>query len=112
MLQYNKGHRMKLVGILLLIVVAILFLTTSRETTYETHKNPIKKTIETPQKAFDTPIHTYTKRIEAQNIANTIQSPNSYLGSRIDARGSAKKSLNESNKRIEEQNKAMDAFLK
>ena len=103
---------MKFIGILLLIVSAILFLTTNKETTYETHTNTIESTIETPQKTFDTPIHTYNERIEAQNIANTIQSPNSYLSNRVEARGSAKKSLNMSNKRIEEQNKAMDAFLK
>lgn len=103
---------MKFIGILLLIIVAILFLTSSRKTTYETQIHPVENTLETPKKTFDTPIHTYKRRIEAQNIANSIQSPNSYLGSRVDARESAKKSLSESNKRIEEQNKAMEVLVK
>lgn len=103
---------MKFIGILLLITVAILFLTTSKKNTYETQTHSVENTIETSEKTFDTPIHTYKRRIEVQNIANSIQSPNSYLGSRVETRESAKKSLSESNKRIEEQNKAVEALVK
>ena len=98
---------MKIIGILLIIITIILFLTTNQKTTNNIQVN----TVETPQKSFDTPMNTYKERIEAQNIANTIQSPGSYLGSRVEARGSAKQSLRESNKRREAENKAIEDML-
>ena len=71
------------------------------------------ETIESSEPAhFDTPAKQSAQRIEALNIANTIQNPSSYLGSRIEARGSAKDSVQEGNKRMEEQDKALEAFLK
>ena len=98
--------------IFVLIILGIFFMTTREEKPQENYTNTIE-TSETPKKTYmDTPINTYKTRIEAQNIANTMNPSNSYLGSRLDARGSAKNSVKEANKRIEEQNKAMEALLK
>jgi len=95
--------------IFILIILSIFFITTSEE---ETQENSIETT-ETPKKTYiDSPTNTYKTRVEAQNIANTINPSNSYLGSRLDARGMAKKSVAESNKRMEEQDKAMEALTK
>ena len=100
---------MKKIGILIIVILSGIFLfqTCERET-QENHAN----TIEGPEKTFDTPMKTYERRIEAQNIANTIQSPSSYLNSRVNARESTKKSVKEGNKRMEEQDKAIEAFMK
>lgn len=95
--------------IFILIILSIFFITTSEE---ETQENSIERT-ETPKKTYiDSPTNTYKTRVEAQNIANTINPSNSYLGSRLDARGMAKKSVAESNKRMEEHDKAMEALTK
>ncbi len=98
--------------IFVLIILSIFFITTREEETQENHANTIE-TSETPKKTYiDSPMNTYKTRVEAQNIANTINPSSSYLGSRLDARGMAKDSVKEGNKRIEEQNKAMEALLK
>lgn len=101
---------MKKIGILLFIILGILIFTTYENDTEDNHTN----SIETPKKtSFDTPAHTYKRRIEALSISNTIQTPvNTYLNRRMDARGSAKKSVIDGNKRIGEQNKALDALTK
>ena len=98
--------------IFVLIILSIFFITTSEKEKQEDHTNTIESP-ETPKKTYiDTPMNTYKTRIEAQNIANTINPSSSYLGSRLDARGSAKNAVKVGNKRMEEQNKAMEAFLK
>ena len=101
---------MKNISILILVILSIFLLTTCGEETQDNHTD----TIETPKKTYlDSPTNTYERRVEALNIANTIQNPvNTYLNSRVDARGLAKKSVMESNKRIEEQDKAMEALTK
>jgi hypothetical protein len=100
---------MKNISILVLVTLGIFLLTTCGEETQENHTD----TIETPKKTYlDSPINTYEERIEAQNIANTLQSPNSYLNSRVIERDEAKKSVNQGIKQIEEQEKAIEAFLK
>lgn len=101
---------MKSIIIVILVILSILFFTTSREDPEENYTNPT----EYPKKTYiDSPTNTYESRVEALNIANTIDKPvNSYLNSRIDARGSAKKSVNESNKRMDEQDRAMKALIK
>ena len=73
---------MKNISILIFVILSIFLFTTCGEETQENHTN----TIENPKKT--------------------------YLDSRVDARGLAKKSVNESNKRIEEQDKAMEALTK
>ena len=101
---------MKNISILIFVILSIFLFTTCGEETQENHTN----TIENPKKTYlDSPTNTYDRRVEALNIANTIQNPvNTYLNSRVDARGLAKKSVKESNKRIEEQDKAMEALTK
>lgn len=100
---------MKSIMIVILIIVGILFLTTSQDVTQDVYTD----TTETPNKTYlDTPTNTYKRQVEALSISNTLQNPNSYLGSRVNARESSKKAVNEANKRIEEQNKAMEALIK
>ncbi len=101
---------MKNISILIFVILSIFLLTTCEEETQENHTD----TIETPKKTYlDSPINTYERRVEALNIANTIENPvSTYLNSRVDARGLAKKSVKESNKRMEEQDKAMEALTK
>jgi len=100
---------MKNSSILIFAILSIFLLTFCREETKENHTN----TIETPKKTYiDSPTNTYDRRVEALNIANTIQHPVGYLNSRVDARGSAKKSVKQSNKRAEAQDKAMEALTK
>ena len=100
---------MKGIIFVLLIIAAMLFFTTSNDTAYESNT----QTANTTKKTYhDTPINNYEQRIEAQNIANTIQPSNSYLGSRIDARGDAKESVKQANDLMESRNKALDALTK
>ncbi len=100
---------MKNIFIIIFIILGIFFLTTGGEETQENHTS----TIEKPKKTYlDSPTNTYDRRVEAQNIANTIQHPVSYLNSRVVTRELAKKSVKESNKRMEERNKAMEALTK
>ena len=106
-----KGIFMKKVSIFILAILGIFFLTLCTEKTEEvqTKSEEIPKTNDA---YIDTPMNTAKRSIETQNIANTIQNPSSYLGSRLDARGSSKNAVKQSNARIEEQNKAMDALTK
>ena len=104
-----KGGSMKKVSIFIVAIIGIFFLTLCQEETEVGEKH----TIQNPKEPYmDTPINTYKERVEAQNIANTIQNPNSYLGSRIEARGSSKQVVKESNQRSEAQNKAIEDFMK
>ena len=95
---------------IIIVIFSIFLFISGGEDTQENHTN----TIESPKKTYlDSPTNIDDRRVEAKNIANTIQNPvNTYLNSRVDARGLAKKSVNESNKRIEEQDKAMEALMK
>ncbi len=77
-----KGILMKKNIIFIFCTVAVLFLTSCGEET----KKSIKKGIETPV--------------------------DNYMGSRVNAIDLAKQSTKESNKKVAEQNKAMDAFTK
>ena len=103
---------MKTIGILMFIILAILLIFNSSEDTQEDQTSPAPiQTTEKPH--FDTPAHTYKKQVEALSISNTLQTPvSTYLNSRVDARNMAKESLKEGNKRIEEQDKAMEALTK
>ena len=99
--------------IFVLIILGIFFITTTREEEAQENNTNTIEAPETPKKPhIDSLSHTYKNRVEAQNIANTINPSNSYLGSRLDARGMAKDSVKIGNKRIEEQNKAMEALTK
>lgn len=98
--------------IFVLIILGIFFFTTREEDSYIKQTNTTE-TPQTPKKtSIESPMNTYKKRVEAQNIANTINLSNSYLGSRLDGRGMAKDAVKVGKKRIEEQNKAMDALTK
>lgn len=100
---------MKKVIIFIFAILSIFFLTLCNEKTDEAYTN----TDPSPKEAtIDTPVKTYERRIEAQSIANTIQNPGNYLGSRVEARGSSKNAVEQSNKRTEAQDKAMADFLK
>ena len=101
---------MKKIGILLFIILAILVFTTSKDDTEDNHTN----SIETPKKTYlDTPANTYKRRVEALSISNTLQNPvNTYLDGRVDIMGKSRKSVIEANKRMEEQNKAMESLTK
>lgn len=100
---------MKAVGILMFFILAILLIFNGGEDTQEIHTT----TTQLPMKTdLDTPTNTYKRQVEALSISNTLQNPNSYLSSRVNARGNAKESVKVGNKRIEEQNKAMEDFMK
>ena len=101
---------MKTIGILMFVIVALLLIFNTGEDRQIDQQN----TPETAKKTyFDTPTNTYKRQVEALSISNTIQNPvNTYLDSRLDARGMAKESVKVGNKRIEEQNKAMEALTK
>jgi hypothetical protein len=98
--------------IFVLLIVGIYLITTREEDVQETHTNPIETTEVAKKTYIDNPTNTYKSRVEAQNIANTLNLSNTYLGSRLDATGMAKDTVNVGNKRIEEQNKAMEALTK
>jgi len=98
--------------IFVIIILSIFFITTSEEEIQDSDTSSIESP-KTPKKThIDSPMNTYKTRVEAQNIANTINPSNTYLGSRLDARGMAKDSVKVGNKRVEEQNKAMEALMK
>lgn len=100
---------MKSIIFVILIIAAILFLTTSGEYREESDIQDV----DTPKKTYlDTPINTYEQRVEAQNIANTLTPSSSYIGSRIDARGDAKDSVQQTNSQMESREKAIEAFTK
>ena len=101
---------MKKIGILMFIILGILVFTTSKNNTEDNDIN----SIDTPKKTYlDSPTNTYKKRVEALSISNTLQNPvNTYLDSRVDAMGQSRKSVIEGNKRMEEQNKAMESLTK
>jgi hypothetical protein len=100
---------MKNSRILIFSILSIFLLTACGEETKENHTD----TIETPKKTYiDNPTNTYDRRVEAQNIANTLQNPvNTYLNSRTDAMSLAKQAVKKSDKRTEEQDEAMEALL-
>ncbi|MDD2399663.1 MAG: hypothetical protein PHR75_03545 [Sulfurovum sp.] len=101
---------MKNISIFIIItLLSIFLLKTCGKEIQENHAN----TIESPKKTYlDSPKNTYDIRVEALNIANTIQNPDTYLDSRVNARESAKESVKKSNKRMEEQDKAIKALTK
>jgi len=92
------------------IILGILVFTTSKDDTEDNDTN----SIDTPKKTYlDSPTNTYKKRVEALSISNTLQNPvNTYLDGRVDAMGKSRKSVIEANKRMEEQNKAMESLTK
>lgn len=100
---------MKKITIFILAILGIFFLTLCTETTEQVPTNTTKVSNDA---YIDTPLNTAKRDIETQNIANTIQNPSSYLGSRIEARGSSKNAVKLNNERIEAQDKAMDALTK
>ena len=101
---------MKNISILIFIILSIFLFSTCGEETEENHTD----TIETPKKTYlDSPTNTYKRRVEALSISNTLQNPvNTYLDSRVNARGMSKESVKVGNKRMEEQDKAMEALTK
>jgi len=103
---------MKKIGTLLFVILGILVFTTSKDDTEDNHTNSIESP-SSKKTSFDTPAHTYKKRVQALSISNTLQNPvNTYLDSRVDAIGMSRKSVIEGNKRMEEQNKAMESLTK
>lgn len=101
---------MKTIGILMFVILAILIIFTGSEDTQEVQPN----SVDAPKKTYlDTPTNTYKRQVEALSISNTLQNPvNTYLDSRVDAVGNSRKSVDVGNKRMEEQNKAMEALTK
>ena len=95
-----------------LIIVGIYFMTFGKKEPQMSDVNPTTLSETTNNKSMDSLSNTYKTRVEAQNIANTINPSNSYLGSRLDARGSAKGAVDTSNQRTEAQNKAIDNLIK
>lgn len=103
---------MKAIGMLMFFILAILVIFTGGEETQveQPTPTPVQPT-ERPH--IDTPAHTYKRQVEALSISNTLQNPvNTYLDSRVDAVGNSRKSVNVANKRMEEQDKAMEALTK
>jgi len=101
---------MKNIIIVILIIAGIFLFMTREDAVQNTHTD----TTQTPKKTeLDTPAHTYKKQVEALSISNTLQNPaNTYLDGRVDAMGNARKSVNEANRRMEAQDKAMEALTK
>jgi len=101
---------MKNSSILIFSTLSIFLLTACGEKTKEDQTN----TIEAPKKTYlDNPTNTYDSRVEALNIANTLQNPvNTYLNGRVDAMSLAKGSVKESNERTDAQDKALEALMK
>ena len=79
----KKGTFMKNSSALILFIVNVFFLNACGEETKETHNKPA--------------------------VTNPV---NTYLDSRVDAMDLAKKSVKESNKRIEKQDKALESLMK
>jgi hypothetical protein len=103
---------MKKIGIIIIVtLLGIFILKTCGD---ETQENTQEINLDTPKKTYiDGPRNTYESQVEALSISNEIQNPvNTYLNSRLDARASSKKSVRESNKHMDEQNKAMEALTK
>jgi len=100
---------MKGIIFVILIIVFMLFLVGPRE---ETAKIYTEDTQEPKKTYLDTPINTYKERIEAQNIANTIQTSGSNLNSHINARVDSKQAVQTANSQMEANDKAIEAFLK
>jgi len=99
---------MKSIIFVLLIIAAVLFLTTSNE---ETNDEYTQQNSQAPKKTYhDTPINTYEQQIEAQSIVNTIQPSSSYMSSRVDARGDAKDSIQIANEQMKAREKALESF--
>ena len=100
---------MKNIMIVILIIAGIFLFMTKEdpvENTYTDTTEPPKET------ELDTPTNTYKRNVEALSISNTIQHPvNNYLNSRVDAVGNSRKSVSDANKRMEEQNKAIEDLL-
>jgi hypothetical protein len=109
---------MKKIIILLIVVFLGIFVLRSfgiigTQETYTDATEPKTDTIETPKKTYiDSPRNTYERQVEAQSIANTLNDPGTYLNRRAATRDDAKQSVKESNKQVEEQNKAVEDFLK
>jgi len=100
---------MKKISIFIFAILSIFFLTLCSEETGEDYTN----TEERPEEAYiDTPANTYKRRVETLNIANTIQHPSSYLGSRVESRASSKNAVKQINLQMETQDKAMEALTK
>jgi hypothetical protein len=106
----------KIIVLLIVIFLGIFFLRSfgiigTQETTDT--MEPQTNSGETPKKTYiDSPKNTYERQIEAQSIANTLNDPGTYLNRRAATRDDAKQSVKESNKQVEEQNKAVEDFLK
>ena len=98
---------MKGIVFVILIIMALLFFITPDVDIQES----VSHSVEAPEKGYiDTPIKEQQERVEALNIANTIQP--SYMQNRIDARGNAKDSVQQANKQMESRDKAIEAFIK
>lgn len=99
-------------SILVVIIILGIYFMVIREEVPEYDQTNEVATMEEPQQEFDTLSNTYEKRVEAQNIANTINPSSSYLGSRLDARTGASNAVKVGNDRMEAQEKALDALMK
>jgi hypothetical protein len=100
---------MKKISIFIIAILSIFFLALCGEETGEEYAD----TEEISEKAYiDTHANTYKKRVDTLNIANTIQHPSSYLGSRVEARGSSKNAVKQINTQTEAQDKAIEALMK
>lgn len=101
---------MKNILIVMILIAGLFFFMTREDAPYADRTGAA----ESPGKTrLDTPANTYEERVEALSISNTLQKPvNSYLDGRVDAMGSARKSVNVGNERMEAQDKAMEELLK
>jgi len=100
---------MKGIIFVILIIVFMLFLAGPRE---ELGQNYTEDTQEAKETYLDTPMNTYKERIEAQNIANTIQTSGSNLNNHINARVDSKQAVKKANSQMEANDKALEAFMK
>ena len=100
---------MKGIIFVILIIVFMLFIVGPRE---DSVQNYTEDTQEAKQTYIDTPMNTYKERIEAQSIANTIQTSGSNLNSHINARVDSKQAVQTTNSQMEANDKAIEAFMK
>ena len=100
---------MQKIAIFLFVILALILLFTYDKGTQEYQT----ETAVTPKKTYlDTPMNSYKEQIEAQNIANTLQTSGSNLNSHVNARVDSKQAVETANSKMEANDKALDAFMK
>jgi len=95
-----------------LIILGIYFMTLSDKEPEQYDTSTYVSSEASNKKSLDTLTETYKTRVEAQNIANTINPSNSYLGSRLDSKTGASDAVKVGNERMGAQDKAIETLMR